>query len=266
MYLCLPDIWNENMLTKNTIRFIQSLEQKKCRNTSGCFLAEGNKLIEDTIGYFSCCLLIATKEWLSSHEVPGISGEVIEVSAEEMGRASLLKSPQDVLAVYRIPQYKLDCDKLKKQLVLALDTVQDPGNLGTIVRMADWYGIGDIICSPGCADVYNPKTVQATMGAITRVRAHYTDLKDFFDSMKGVHIYGTFLDGENIYEKQLTDTGIIIMGNEGNGISPYLEPYIGDRLYLPCFPPGGKTSESLNVAVATAITCAEFRRRQTGGK
>jgi TrmH family RNA methyltransferase len=147
-------------------------------------------------------------------------------------------------------------------LCLALDNVQDPGNLGTIIRIADWFGIKNIFCSIGTADAYNPKTVQATMGAIGRVRVHYLDLPRYIASLNGkAPIYGTFLDGENIYKKELRNKGIIIMGNEGNGISNECSALVNERLFIPNYPAGCETSESLNVSVATAIICSEFRRR-----
>ncbi len=246
------------MLSKNKIKYIQSLERKKVRRESGCFLAEGNKLVGDTISKFECELLIATSEWLQIY--PNASAvEIIETTKEEINKASLLTSPQDVIAVYRIPEYNLVPNDLQDNLVLALDTVQDPGNLGTIVRIADWYGIEDIVCSPFCADIYNPKTIQATMGALARVRVHYMPLQELF-RQTDTPIYGTFLDGESVYNKTLTSNGIIVMGNEGNGISSEIEPYISHRIFLPNYPIGRETSESLNVAVATAVVCAEFRR------
>lgn len=247
------------MLSKNKIKFIQSLDRKKVRTECGCFLAEGNKLVEDTLPAFTCRLLVATAQWLQKH--PGVrAGEILECSPDEIARASLMRSPQDVLAVYEMPRHDLQADVLSRQLVLALDTVQDPGNLGTIVRIADWYGIEDILCSPLCADLYNPKVVQATMGALARVRVHYVDLVEFLPRI-GTPIYGTFLDGQNIYGQSLTPTGIIVMGNEGNGISPEVRKLVTHSLFLPSYPPGRITSESLNVAIATAVVCAEFRRR-----
>ena len=247
------------MLSKNKIKFIQSLEQKKVRRETNCFVAEGNKMVNDTIRSFECKLLVATSVWLEDH--PGVeAGEIIEVAQDEVKKASLQKSPQDGIAVYRIPHYSVDFDSLPKQLSLALDTVQDPGNLGTIIRLADWYGIENIFCSLECADLYNPKTVQSTMGALARVKVHYVNLKEFFEKVK-VPVYGTFLDGRNMYSSELSAQGIIIMGNEGNGISKELEPYISQRLFIPNYPEGRKTTESLNVAVATAIICSEFRRR-----
>jgi len=230
------------MLTKNQIKFIKSLSLKKSRDESGCFLAEGNKLVADLLPHFDCELLLAEQ------------GEIDKVS--------LLKNPQQVLAVFKQPQYTLDSTSLSGKLSLVLDTVQDPGNLGTIIRIADWFGIENIICSPETVDVYNPKTVQATMGALSRVKVHYTDLSVFLEQNKTLPVYGTFLEGGNIYAEHLTPEGLIVMGNEGNGISEKIEPFITKRLYIPNYPVDQPTSESLNVAVAAAITCAEFRRRQ----
>jgi TrmH family RNA methyltransferase len=148
-------------------------------------------------------------------------------------------------------------------LSIALDDVQDPGNLGTIIRIADWFGIKDVICSLHCADAYGPKTVQATMGALARVRVHYVDLASFLSDCKELPIYGTCMDGENIYNKQLSPHGIIVMGNEGNGISDSVRSLVSEKLLLPNYPFGETTSESLNVGVATALVCGEFRRRMS---
>jgi TrmH family RNA methyltransferase len=152
---------------------------------------------------------------------------------------------------------------VERSLCLALDDVQDPGNLGTIIRIADWFGIEDIFCSRGTVDVYNPKVVQATMGAIARVRVHYVDLPEFIASMGSTPVYGTFLDGKDMYGCQLSGNGLIVMGNEGNGISGEIERMVNNKLYIPNYPAERATSESLNVAVATAIVCAEFRRRNS---
>lgn len=249
------------MLSKNQIKRIQSLARKKGRRDEGCFIAEGNKLVEDTCEAFDCELLLATHRWVEAHPARP-DRPVQEVTEQEMAKVSQLTTPSDVLAVYRIPRYRLDVEALRHELVLALDTVQDPGNLGTIVRLADWFGIRHIVCSPETADLYNPKVVQATMGALSRVRLYYTPLAEFLGAMKRASVYGTFLDGTDIYHTPLSNHGVIVMGNEGSGISPELEPYIGTRLYIPNYPAGQPTSESLNVAVAAAITCAEFRRRQ----
>ena len=259
--LVLVSNYRIRMLSKNQIKRIQSLARKKGRREEGCFIAEGNKLVEDTLSVFECDLILATPSWIVSHAHESLS-KIQEVDEQEMSKVSQLVTPPDVLAVYRIPEYHLNIETLKKELVLALDTVQDPGNLGTIVRLADWFGIRHIVCSPDTADLYNPKVVQATMGALARVKVYYRSLPDFLSQVDSSVVYGTFLDGEDIFNTSLTKSGVIVMGNEGNGISVKLEPYIGKRLYIPNYPVGQPTSESLNVAVAAAITCAEFRRRQ----
>lgn len=248
------------MLSKNKIKYIRSLEQKKYRKEEKAFLAEGHKLVGDLSGHFECRLVAATSTWLESH--PDIKAdEIVEVSEEELKKASLLKTPQDVLAVFRIPETDPGIRDIAGSLCLALDDVQDPGNLGTILRTADWFGIRHVFCSIGTADAYNPKTVQATMGALARVRIHYCDLKDLIGTLPDMPVYGTFLDGKNIYGQELTPHGLIVMGNEGKGISQEMEKLVNRRLLIPNYPQGEETSESLNVATATAIVCAEFRRR-----
>ena len=177
-------------------------------------------------------------------------------------RASLLKTPQNVIAVFEQRQEQTDPSVIAHQLCLALDDVQDPGNLGTIIRIADWFGIEHIFCSQGTVDVYSPKVVQATMGALARVHLHYVDLPAMIGQLKeDIPVYGTFLDGTNIYTQTLSTSGLIVMGNEGNGITAEVRKLINKKLFIPNYPAGRDTSESLNVAVATAITCAEFRRR-----
>ena len=187
--------------------------------------------------------------------------EIIEVTQEELIRASLQKTPQDVLAIFEQPSYEMQAEVISRSLCLALDDIQDPGNLGTIIRVADWFGIEHIFCSLGTVDVYNPKTIQATMGALARVKLHYCDLPSLIASLADIPVYGTFLDGDNMYEKELTSHGLIVMGNEGNGVSAEVGRLVNERLYIPNYPPQRETSESLNVAMATGIICAEFRRR-----
>ncbi|MDL2322542.1 RNA methyltransferase [Bacteroidales bacterium OttesenSCG-928-A17] len=251
------------MLGKNKIKFIHSLEKKKFRSESGCFLAEGNKLVADILPVFECELLVAQASWLATQgDIQ--AKELLVVDEDDIRKASLLKNPQEVIAVFRQPQYKLEESDLNEKLNLILDGVQDPGNLGTIIRIADWFGITDIICSPDSADVYNPKVVQATMGAIAGVRVHYLELQPFLSNMKNIPVYGTFLDGDSIYQKELKQKGFIVMGNEGNGISPEIESLVTEKLYIPDFSVGERSAESLNVAVATAVTCSEFRRRTIG--
>lgn len=248
------------MLSKAKIKQIRSLEHKKFRNEYHSFLAEGNKLVADMLPFFDCELLVAKPSWMATQGDLSVK-ELIVAQDGDIEKASLLKSPQDVLAVFRQPTYTLEDVDATENLVLALDGVQDPGNLGTIIRLADWFGIRHIVCSPDTADVFNPKVVQATMGALARVQLHYTDLADFLQTQAGVPVYGTHLDGENLYEKALSTTGIIIMGSEGNGIRPQIATFVQERLYIPNYPVGQATSESLNVAIATAIVCSEFRRR-----
>jgi TrmH family RNA methyltransferase len=166
------------------------------------------------------------------------------------------------MGIFRQPRHDADITAPERELCLALDSVQDPGNLGTIIRIADWFGIENIFCSQGTVDAYSPKTVQATMGAIGRVKVHYVDLPSFIETIKErAPLYGTFLDGDDIYGKKLENRGLVIMGNEGNGISEECRKHITEKLFIPNYPVGRETSESLNVSVATAIICSEFRRR-----
>lgn len=247
-------------LSKNKIKYIRSLEQKKSRKEEGVFLAEGPKLIGDLLPYFHCRLIAATPQWIKDN--PNLrADEIIEATPEELSRASLLKTPQHVLALFKQPQHTLNAEAISQKLTIALDDIQDPGNLGTIIRLADWFGIENIICSSNTVDVYNPKAIQATMGAIARVKVHYTHLTDFIKTLGETPIFGTFLEGENIYNQPLPNHGIIIMGNEGNGISKEIEEWVNHKLYIPNYPQERATSESLNVAIATAVVCAEFRRQ-----
>lgn len=248
------------MVSKNKQKLLRQLASKKHRDALGLFIAEGPKVVGDLLGAMECHLVFATREWLSSHDVE--ADEVVEISAEELERISLLKTPRDVLAVFRRPDSVDALTAPRRELTLALDGVQDPGNLGTIIRVADWFGINHIYCSLDTADAFSPKTVMATMGAIARVKVHYLPLDELFAACGAeVPVYGTFLDGDNIYSQQLSATGVVVMGNEGNGISDGVARWVNRRLFIPSFPPERPTSESLNVAIATAITCAEFRRR-----
>lgn len=259
------------MISRARIKWIKSLEKRKFRLLHNAFVAEGPKLVGELLPYYTPLYVAASKEWLSqnSHQFTS-STEIDEVSREELERASLLRTPQSVLAVMPIPQNKLDIASLQNQLVIALDGVQDPGNLGTILRIADWFGIRQILCSSanvsgtsvteGTVDVYNPKCVQSCMGALARVEVHYCNLPEVLTSVD-MPVYGTFLDGTDMYREELSANGIIVMGNEGNGISKEVAKHISRRLYIPNFPKGSLTTESLNVAIATGIVCAEFRRR-----
>ena len=245
------------MLSKTQIKTITSLSVKKYRDELGLFVAEGEKLVSELLmsSFHVKYLYITTKS--------GIEHNKAEIISDiEMRKISGLKTPSSSLAVIDIPKYTLNIESLRNELVLALDGVQDPGNVGTIIRIADWFGIQHIICSPFTADCYSPKAIQATMGAIIRVNIYCTDLITIFNEAKkhGIPVYGTFLSGDNIYTQNLKNTGIIIMGSEGQGISSDIETLVDYKLYIPPFGQGN-TSESLNVATATAITCSEFRRR-----
>lgn len=248
-------------ISKNKIKWIRSLEQKKVRREEQVFVAEGPKLTGDLLGHFHCRYVAATADWIADH--PTLHADEIDTATtDEIARASLLKTPQNVIAVFEQRQEQTDPSVIAHQLCLSLDDVQDPGNLGTIIRIADWFGIEHIFCSQGTVDVYSPKVVQATMGALARVHLHYVDLPAMIGQLKeDIPVYGTFLDGTNIYTQTLSTSGLIVMGNEGNGITAEVRKLINKKLFIPNYPAGRDTSESLNVAVATAITCAEFRRR-----
>lgn len=258
-------------LSKNTVKLIRSLEQRKFRKLEGEFVAEGNKLVEDNLNAMRCHRLLATAPWWENHpEAAAQAQECYLLTPSEMERVSLMNSPQEVMGTFYIPSRNdIDdnpasfCQTLSSELVVALDEVQDPGNLGTIIRLCDWFGIGHVICSPTTADCYAPKVVQATMGAIARVQVHYSDLPGFLNRMKQLQVplYGTFLEGANIYRAPLSANGVIIMGNEGRGISDEVRACVDHKLFIPPFPADAQTSESLNVGIATAVTVSEFRRR-----
>ena len=249
------------MISKARIKWIKSLEMRKYRLLHGAFVAEGPKLVGELLPHSNPLYIAATKDWLTHNgHLVRSAKEVDEVSQQELERASLLRTPQSVLAVFPIPSYNFQLSTFKGQLVLALDGIQDPGNLGTILRIADWFGIREVLCSEGTADVYGPKCVQSCMGALARIQVHYCNLAEVLREVE-MPIFGTFLDGTNIYNEELSQSGIIVMGNEGNGISEEVGKLVNRRLLIPNFPKGSQTTESLNVAVATGIVCAEFRRR-----
>ena len=257
------------MLTRNEIKEIHALERKRERDESGLFLAEGPKVVGDLLGNFDCQLLVLTEEYLA-HNRESIDELVLRkspsvlrvVSQRELERASLLQSPRDVLAVFAKPKYEgFNIKDACRELVIALDGVQDPGNVGTILRIADWFGIRQIVCSLDTADVFSPKVVQATMGAIARIRVHYQNLCELIKGVDdGVNVMGTYLEGENIYSAQLPFAGILLMGSEGHGISEEMGRLVTKRLHIPAVPCASGGSESLNVAVATAICVSELKR------
>ena len=247
------------MITRAEIKFVRSLADKRTRDEEGLFVAEGEKLI----GEIAASQLRIRRIFALDGVLDGIDGAE-RVTVAEMERLSLLKSPSSCIAVVEKPRYTLAPEKLRGQLTLALDDVQNPGNMGTIIRLADWFGIGDVVCSPASADCFAPKVVQATMGAILRVKVHYTPLAEFLNSMRsaGEPVYGTLLEGgRDIYGADLASHGVIVMGNEGRGLSPAVAETLTERLFIPPYPLDRCGSESLNVAIATAVVCAEFRRR-----
>jgi TrmH family RNA methyltransferase len=245
-------------MTKAEIQLVRSLADKRARTETGLFVAEGQKLVRELLG----SAFRVQKIYFTEGEFEGVDAE--RVSPKEMERLSHLKTPTDCLAVVEIPKYRFDAGALKGRLTIALDDVQNPGNVGTIIRLADWFGVSDIVCSEGSADCFNPKVVQATMGAITRVRVHYGNLPKMLSEAaeQGIPLFGTFLEGENIYDTTLPAEGVVVLGNEGKGISEEVAGLISRRFFIPPFPADRCGSESLNVAIAAAITIAEFRRRQ----
>lgn len=249
-------------LTNSISRMVKSLDERKGRRKEGAFKAEGTKCVTDTLDHFRLRNLFATDAWLDSHgtRIHGLAqGAVVPVSRRDIMKMSGLVTPSDVIAVYDVPVYDLDIRSARESLLLALDTIQDPGNLGTIIRVADWFGVHDILCSNETADCFAPKVIQSTMGSISRVRLHYGNLREMIEEINPSAVYGTFLDGKNIGDATLGDKGIIVIGNEGKGISKEIETVVTERLFIPSYPPGQETGESLNAAIATAITLAKFR-------
>ena len=245
------------LISNNEIKKVKALQQKKFRDETGLFVVEGEKMVEEAIR--------------SNFHVEAVYRRD-EIGEDAMKRISALASPSPVLAVVRKPSDIVlddisDAILPSKGLFLGLDTIRDPGNLGTILRIADWFGIDAVYAAKDTVDVFNPKVVQATMGAVFRVKMHYVDLPSLSEKIlhKGGRIYGTFLDGRNMYSRDL-DTGLempvmIVIGNESEGISDTMASLVSDRLYIPPYPADDPGSESLNAAVATAVTVAEFRRR-----
>ena len=240
------------MVSKNQIKLITSLQQKKYRKQEQLFFAEGVKVVQELLhSNFELQELFTTKQDFLS-----VSKDKLHaISEAELKKISALATPNSCLAVFKIPKAK---EMKESGLILALDDVRDPGNLGTIIRLCDWFGIETLFCSEETVDIYNPKVVQATMGSISRVNVVYGDLENFLIKTK-VTVFGTFMDGKNIYQESLPNDGVIVMGNEANGISEAVEKLVTDRIAIPRF--GDlQITESLNVATATAIILSEFKR------
>ncbi len=253
------------MIGKNTIKLIKSLSDKKNRIEENLFVAEGDKIVAEVLeSNFRIEKLFVTKSFLQSHNFDSSKISVlIEVPQDEIKKASLLKTPQHCIAICQLPVPMEFPSEMLAPLTLYLDDVQDPGNMGTIIRICDWFGIKQVYCSPGCADLFNPKVIQASMGSFCRVDV----ITSTFDKVEtiahasGVKICGAFLDGENIYTSDLNKKTLLIMGNEGNGINSQIAGKVDQRVRIPQFSITAKGAESLNVAVATAVICAEFQRQ-----
>lgn len=280
-------------ISKAQVKLIKSLQQKKYRDELGFFVAEGEKCVSELAKAFELVYLIVEDGLIVPTVIQrsGLTGEAghLTASAIEISQMSGLRTPQGVIGVFKKPITNHQAPITDSGLVLALDGIQDPGNLGTIIRTCDWFGVHDIVCSQDTADCYNPKVVQATMGALARVRVHYVNLPAWLQSQITNHqsqikIYGTLLDGKDMYEVlqsagrpdseavlqhsgltaersfKANGPAVIIMGNEGNGISPEVRKFVTHPIRIPSYPKDAETSESLNVSIATAIVLAEFRR------
>lgn len=250
------------MISQNKRKTLRLLEQKRRRDAEGLFVAEGRKTVGDLLrGGMGCAYVAGTAERLAELGRLTAGVETAEASVEELGEVSSLQTRTEIIGIFRKPDApppRADA----QTLIVALDDIQDPGNLGTIVRTADWFGVRSIVCSNRCADVFGPKAVQATMGALCRVGVCYADLATWLrQNAEGAPVFGTYLEGEDIYSTPLPRGGIILMGNEGHGIAPRLSGFVGRKLLIPNYPAGTPTSESLNVSIATAIVLSEFRRR-----
>ncbi len=232
--------------TKADIKLIKSLDRKRARDLNGKFIIEGEKLLEEALSAGIDIIKVFRRD---------------EIGEDLMSRISLLSSPSPLLAVARKPSERPFEIPEQEELYLALDSIKDPGNMGTIIRLAEWFGVKGIYCSHDCVDVYNPKVVQSTMGSLFRIKISYIDLKEvIIMAKKSIQVYGTFLDGKNIYQTALPKSALVVMGSESNGISPNLEALISNRLHIPSFSKSANCIESLNVAVAASVVCSEFKR------
>ncbi len=249
------------MISKNQRKLVSSMVQKKYRSLHNLFLAEGDKCVNDLLmSGFNAKLIIHTNEWKLNLK-KSASTTFVEVSKSELSKVSLQSSPQNVLALFTQPTIS-NTENFNDELIFILDGIQDPGNLGTIIRLADWFDIKNIVCSLDSVDWLNPKVVQATMGALSRVSVHYHDLGIFIKRYKketNLKVYGALLDGENIYTTSMSKNGAILLGNEGSGIRDEIVPLIDKKITIPAFSTTVQ-SDSLNVATAAAIICSEFKR------
>lgn len=245
-------------LSNSRTSYFASLHRRSYREAEGIFIVSGRKCVEDTAPAFGVETLIVR----SDIEAPDmLAAEVLTASPSQLARISRMDSAPELVAVCRLPKYMEEPERINTSLSLMLDGVQDPGNLGTIIRTAAWFGVRDIFASADTADAFQPKAVQATMGALAKVQVHYGRLSEVLDRYPSVPVYGTVLDGSDLYTARLGTAGFIVMGNEGKGISDAIQQRLDRRLLIPAYPPATTPCESLNVAVATAVILSEFRRR-----
>jgi len=254
------------MLSKTRIKFIKSLQNKKFRDEERLFVIEGDKLVKEfLIANVPVKMLLAKPEFFDSllPEFTRSVNLVEDVSYDELKQISSLKTPHNALAVVHMPDHEMNISEIINQFCVALDFVQDPGNMGTIIRAAGWFGIKNIVCSMDCVDVYNPKVIQSSMGALLHVNVFYSDLKKLFTSaaQNAIPVFGTFLEGDSIYNHKLDNKGIILLGNESKGISNELIPFITEKIRIPKFSNARKEIDSLNVGMAASIVFSEFLRR-----
>lgn len=254
------------MISKNKARFIVSLQKKKVRDEEGLYVIEGDKIVREFLAAkIPVKMLLAKPEFLNSLSPDMIneSIETEEVSFEDLKQISTLKTPHNALAVVYISDRKINLQEILSELCVALEFVQDPGNLGTIIRAAGWFGIRHIICSADCVDVYNPRVIQASMGAILHVNVQYFDLRELLYTAYEMEIpvFGTVLEGKSVYDHKLNNKGVIILGNESKGISEKLVPFITEKIMIPKFSSATASIDSLNVGMAASIVFSEFRRR-----
>ena len=253
------------MLSKQVTKIVQNLEKKKFREKYNLFKTEGEKLVDELLhSSLKIHTIIGSPDWIAAHQSLLSGIPVHEADEREMHGISNFQSLPEVIALAEIPRYTFQEPEICRSLSLVLNGIQDPGNLGTILRVADWFGIRHVFCDRDCAGAYNSKTVQASMGAVFRVKSFYTDLSVLLKQFRGkgnFPIFGTFLDGENIYRAPLARQGFIVMGNEGKGISAEMEALTDCKLTIPNFANTPESTESLNVGVATGIILSEFKRR-----
>jgi RNA methyltransferase, TrmH family len=254
------------MLSKNKIRLIISLQKKKVRDEEKLYVIEGDKLIKDyLISGERIRTLIAKPEFIRSLPADQAKniGETESVSFDELKKVSTLKTPHNAIALVPVTKIEFEPDNILKDLCAALDFIQDPGNLGTIIRSAAWFGIKNIVCSEDSVDLFNPKVIQASMGALLHVKVHYCDLRQFLGTAQknGIQVYGTMIEGESVYDQKLRSKGVILLGNESRGISDELIPFISKKITIPRSNKYRYGNDSLNVSMAASILFSEFARR-----